>query len=227
MGIPAAGFRCCTFVPGQPYSMKKICMMIALCLMAGAGANAQEVYNSSGARTTVPKKPTKPKGFDPQRLIFGGGLGLSFGDVTSIGVAPIIGYRITENFAGGVGLGYQYLRVKDYIYIQGTNYDYKTNLISPSVWLRHIVFSNFFAHAEYEHNFMTFTDYRFDPNGSGNIESYKLKYNSPALLLGAGFRQPVTENSSFIVLALYDVIQDKYSPYYNRLDFRFGFNVGF
>ena len=90
-----------------------------------------------------------------------------------------------------------------------------------------MIFTNLFVHAEYEHNFMSFTDYRFDLNGNGTIESYKLKYNSPALLLGLGYRQPVSDNASFVILALYDVIQDKYSPYYRRIDLRIGLNVGF
>jgi hypothetical protein len=212
--------------------MNKICIILALCLGLGFSAAAQEVYNSSGNRRVTAKKKEQPKGFDPHRLIFGGGLGLSFGDVTAISVAPMVGYRITDNFSAGIGLGYQYLRVKDFYELQDLNgnynyYDYKTSILSPSVWARYVVFTNFFVHAEYEHDFMSFTDYQFDQNGSGSIESYKLKYNSPAMLVGGGFRQPVTDNSSFVVLALYDVIQDKYSPYYKRIDIRFGFNVGF
>ena len=217
--------------------MNKICLIIALCLGLTVGADAQELYNSSGARSTTPKKKAQPKGFDPQRLIFGGGLGLSFGDVTAVSVAPVVGYRVTENFAAGIGLGYQYLRVKDFYRLQDLNgqvnyYDYKTSIYSASAWARYVLFTNFFVHAEYERNFMNFTDYQFDQNGSGSIEAYKLKYNSPALLLGGGFRQPISDNASFVVLALYDVIQDKYSPYRNQdnvphIDLRFGFNVGF
>jgi hypothetical protein len=212
--------------------MNKICIIIALCLGLSISADAQEVYNSSGSRRVTPKKKEQPKGFDPQRIIFGGGLGLSFGDVTAISIAPMVGYRITDNLAAGIGLGYQYLRIKDFFELRDANgnppqyYDYKTSIYSGSVWARYLVFTNFFAHAEYEQNFMSFTRPEFDHNGSGSIEEYKINYRSPAMLLGAGYRQPVTDNSSFVVMALYDVIQDEYSPYYDRIDVRFGFNVG-
>ena len=205
---------------------KKILVILAVCLCTTFCAGAQETYSSSGTRN---KNWTKqePKGFDPQRLIFGGGLGLSFGNVTSIGLAPIVGYRITDNFSAGIGLIYQYVQINDDYYLQGNYYDYKASILAPSVWTRYIVFNNLFVQATYEHNFISFTDYRYDQNGSGNIESYKVKYNCPSVLLGGGYRQPVSENASMIVMVLYDVIQDKYSPYYGRLDFRFGFAVGF
>jgi hypothetical protein len=206
--------------------MKKISLVLMLCLCTAAYASAQDVYNSSGTRA-FKKKNDQPKGFDPQRLIFGGGLGLSFGTVTSIGVAPIIGYRITDHFSAGIGLIYQYLQQNDYYYLQGNNYDYKASILAPSIWTRYVVFTNLFVQAAYEHNFISYTDIRYDQNGSGNIESYKVKYNCPSLLLGGGYRQPVSENSSMLVMILYDVLQDPYSPYYGRLDFRFGFAVGF
>ena len=207
--------------------MKKLSLILALCLCTAGYAGAQDLYNSSGSRNLKPKKSQQPKGFDPQRLIFGGGLGLSFGDVTAIAVSPIVGYAITDRFCAGVGLNYQYLQVNDYLYYGGQYFDYKTSILGPSAWMRFSVFPNLFLHAEYEHDFMSFTDYRFDPNGSGNVEPYNLKYNTPAMLLGGGYRQPVSDNSSIVVMGLYDIIQDKYSPYYGRLDIRFGFNVGF
>lgn len=207
--------------------MNRICIIITLCLGMVLSAGAQETYNSSGARRTIVKKKTQPKGFNPERLIFGGGLGLSFGNVTAISVAPMVGYRITDKLAAGVGLGYLYVNFKDDVYIGGNTYDTKYSVLTPSVWARYLVFNNFFAHTEYEQNFMSFTDYRYDQSGSGNIESYKQKLNSPALLLGAGYRQPVSDNASFVILALYDVIQDEYSPYRDRVDIRFGLNIGF
>jgi hypothetical protein len=44
-----------------------------------------------------------------QRLNFGGGIsGLSFGNPTSIGISPMVGYSLTNNSIVGVGLTYQY-----------------------------------------------------------------------------------------------------------------------
>lgn len=212
------------------YIMKRL-WILGLCLLLAAGAQAQEVYNSSG-RTTR-SKPQKKSGFDPQRLVIGGGLGLGFGNVTNIGVSPRIGYRITDQFAAGVSLGYQYFKVNDFyeVYNPGKMgydyYDYKTSMYSGGVWARYAPLQWLFAHVEYEHNFMTITNYRYAQTGTGAIEAFRENYNAPSLLVGPGFRQPMGEHSSFNVMLLYDVIQNKYSPYYNRITPSIGFLIGF
>lgn len=230
------------FCAQTKHSMNKICIIIALCLGLAACAGAQEVYNSSGARTAMPKKKVQPKGFDPQRLIFGGGLGLSVGEVTAISVAPTVGYRITDNFAAGVGIGFQYYQDRNFFEVYSNvsqQYEYfplKSTFFYPSIWTRYVVFRNVFVQAEAEYDFQHFKVHvrDTDPNSPtvGEPVSYSLNYKSPALLVGAGIRQPVSDRSSFVIMALYDVIQDKYSPYRNQeniphIDFRFGFNVGF
>jgi hypothetical protein len=215
--------------------MKKLIIVILVCF--GLNASAQVTYNSSG-RTEAQrkrddkKKKDKDKGFSTDRIVAGGGLGLSFGNVTAVSVSPMIGYRITDNFAAGVRFGYQYLKVKDFYEIPDFNnnidyYDLKSSIFSTGVWARYLIMQQLFAHVEYEHNFMSFTQYGFDPGGSGNIVGIKTKYNAPSLLIGAGFRQPLSERVSFGILALYDVIQDKYSPYLDRIEFRTGFLVNF
>ncbi|MHA8073798.1 hypothetical protein ACRZ9O_04625 [Aquirufa sp. HETE-40SA] len=50
-----------------------------------------------------------------QRLNFGGGVsGLSFGNPTSIGISPMVGYSLTNNSIVGVGLTYQYYAIGNY-----------------------------------------------------------------------------------------------------------------
>lgn len=212
--------------------MKRISLIFYLLLSLTLNAGAQEVYKSSGNDWAKPK-PQKEGGFDPQRLIFGGSLWVTFSGYTSVYVAPVVGYRISDRFAAGMGLAYEYVHDNDALYIQNaitgtaSYYDYNASLLAPSVWGRAMLFANLFAHAEFEYNFVSYSDIRYDPNGSGNIEDYKVKYQFPAMLLGGGYRQPITENSSMYMMALYDVIQDPRSMYYNTIDFRIGFNVGF
>lgn len=224
--------------------MKKFLWVTLLCLTCYS-MHAQETYNSSGRGGDAKYKVNQTKkGFDPNRLIFGGGLGLSFGSTTAISVSPIIGYRITDNFAAGVSLGYQYFRVNDYIPVYNYQtsgydyYDYKSSVFSTGLWARYVFLENFFVHTEFEYNFMSFNDYYSDYNG---VYSEKTKYNVPSLLLGGGYRQPVGEHLSFVVMALYDVLQDipgntrvdqqgnrySLSPYADRIDFRVGVNIGF
>lgn len=211
--------------------MKRLSLIACILLALSLQVAAQEVYNSSGSRWARPSAP-KQGGFDPQKMIYGGGFWLSFGSVTSVYVAPVLGYRFTDRFAAGVGLAYQYLHegnVPVYNPITGITgfYDYDASVLTPSAWARFLVFQNLFLHAEFEQNFISYTDVGFDPNGTGNLERYKTKYQFPALLLGGGYRQPMTENSSLYLMALYDVIQDPRSPYYRMIDFRIGFNIGF
>jgi hypothetical protein len=224
------------------HGMNKICIIIALCLGLATSAGAQELYNSSGVHSTPLKKKVQPKGFDPQRLIFGGGLGLSFGEVTAVALTPTIGYRITDHFAAGVGLGFQYYNAKDFFQVYSysvqdyVSFPLKSTFVYPSVWARYVVFRNIFVQAEAEYDIQHFKVYTqdSDPNSPtlGEPISSTLNYKSPALLLGAGLRQPISDRSSFVIMAMYDVIQDPYSPYLNHdniphIDFRFGFNVGF
>ncbi len=225
--------------------MRKYFLLSLLCL-AVAYAQAQEIYNSSGKRGEAQYKPNATKkGFDPNKLILGGGLGFGVASGTlSFSIAPIVGYRITDRFAAGISLGYQYFRVKDGIGI----YNYQTNrpefynlnyhLFAPGVWGRFVAWQNLFLHAEFEHNFMTYNNYYSDYQG---IHKSRVADNVPCLLVGAGYRQPVGEYVSIVFMALYDVLQNipgnqrvdnagnsySLSPYAGRVDFRIGFNIGF
>lgn len=211
-------------------AFKRGLLLSLLCLLFAAGAFAQEVYTSSGRRANAAKRNTEQQGFDPQRLIVGGGFNLGLADgVFSIGASPIVGYRITDNFSAGVGFGFVYYSFKDYyLFNVGGNDEYyplRATLYYPSVWTRYIVYRDLFIQAEGEFDLQQISEYGLDVNG------YPLKvkssYSSPALLLGAGLRQPVSDRASLVLMAMYDVIQDKYSPYRSRIDFRIGFNVGF
>src|ERR1043165_7959177 len=109
--------------------MKRI-WLLGLCLMLAVGVQAQEIYNSSG-RTRRPV-PQKKSGFDIDRLVWGGGIGFSLWNGTSsFSISPKVGYRITDNFAAGVGFGYQYFQIKDFYQVPNYRtglydyYDYK------------------------------------------------------------------------------------------------------
>ncbi len=67
-----------------------------------------------------------------QRLNFGGGIsGLSFGNPTSIGVSPMVGYSLTNNTILGVGLTYQY-----YSATYGSLGTYSSNLLGQRIFIR-------------------------------------------------------------------------------------------
>lgn len=215
--------------------MKYIAFAILFCLGVHI-ASAQEdipVYSSSGKPVKDGKvNSRKQKGFDASRIIFGGGFGFGFGNITNVSVSPMVGYRISDRFSAGVGVGYQYVRIKNYwtIFDQSNNTVYKpftANVYSPSVWMRYVLWNNIFAHVEYEHNFMSYKEYYNNYTVSTDILSRDIKYNAPSLLVGGGFRQPISDRVSIIFQGLYDVIQDKNSPYKGTIAFRFGIVAGF
>lgn len=216
--------------------MKKILVVLALCLCTQV-VYAQETYNSSGRKGEAKRKDLKPKGFDASRLVLGGGAILSFGTgFANVGLSPMIGYKITDNFAAGVGISYQYYRNKyepivfedQWGNVYGPYpYDRKTSLYSGSIWLRYLVWRNLFIHAQPElMNIGVPSEVSQDPN-TGELLVKEGREFVPAALVGLGIRQPITGTLSLFVMALYDVIQNPSSPYYKNIDFRLGFNIGF
>jgi len=211
--------------------MKKLVSAMLLCLLA-VSVQAQDVYNSSGR--VRPKKQTNHEGgFDIDRLVVGGSLNLWLGSITNIGIAPMIGYRITDKFAAGVKVGYNYYRYKDqFSYINFNNetkyYTVKQNLYSASIWARHMIWENIFAAAELEANIYDYYDGTYEWNSAGTELTFNKKLvTAPSVLIGAGFKQPLSDRASFTATILFDVLQDKYSLYNGQPDFRFGFLVGF
>lgn len=216
--------------------MKRILIVLTLCLCV-QGAFAQEVYNSSGKKGEAKRKDLKPKGFDASRLVLGGGAILSFGTgYANVGISPMIGYKITDKFAAGIGLGYQFYRNKyepvALYYPNGSYYgtfpfDRKTSLYSANIWMRYIVWKNIFIHAQPEiMNIGVPTNFSQDPNTGDLIADEEREY-VPAVLVGAGVRQPITGSLSLFVMVVYDVLQNENSPYYRNIDYRLGFNIGF
>lgn len=207
-------------------------LSVLVVLLSFNSLSAQEVYSSSGKPVKEKRTKEDEKGFNTSKIIFGGGFGLGIGSVTNIAVSPIVGYRISDRFAAGVGFGYQYVRIKDYWALtdpatnQGVYKPFVSTMYSPSVWARYVVWNNLFVHAEYEHNFMNFKRY-YNNTLKGVIESRNEPYDAPSLLLGGGGRWPISDRVSFVLLALYDVIQDQYSPYRGTISIRFGINAGF
>lgn len=215
--------------------MKQILTTILLSLFCVGAATAQEeVYSSSGKPLNRSQKNVKDdRLIDPGRIIVGGWgmFGIGSG-VTNVGITPILGYRITDNFSAGIGFGYQYLRVKDYFLVTTSfttteRRPLNMHFYSPSVWARHIIWNNIFAHAEYEHNISSYKEYINNIFVDPPYEIRNVNINVPCLLLGGGLRQPIGARSSFVFMALYDVLQNEYSPYRNTIAIRVGFNHGF
>jgi hypothetical protein len=144
------------------------------------------------------------------RLYYGGSVIVSFGDVTRIGIYPMIAYKLTPKLSAGVEAGYEWLKYD--------NFDETANNYGGSVFGRYRIVPQLYAHAEYQMvNYEIFTS----PTTSE-------REWIPFLLVGGGFAKLIGSNTWAYVEVLFDVLQDDHSPYDSNEPFvSAGVGVGF
>jgi len=194
-------------------------------------ACAQDVYTSSG-KPGYHKKTKKVKGYDPSKLVVGGGFTAGFADgYVAAGISPIVGYRFTDHFLAGVGLGYLYSQSPDPEFSPpnwpSTYYD-KESLVSPNLWAHYYVWRGLYIAGTFEYNFIWLSqpDAYYDQYGNPYIQQDKLNVAVPCLLIGPGFKMPLGGRVSAFGELLYDVLQQPNSPYLNQPVIRFGIAAG-
>lgn len=172
--------------------MKKLVgFMLALAAMAAVPANAQS-----------------------SNVFYGGGIGLSFGTIDYIEIAPMIGIQVTDEFSTGINLLYRYRDDSRYSPSLSTN-DYGGGLFA-----RYRFLPSLFAQTEYE--YLSFEYYDFD----GNTE--RDTYSS--FLVGGGLSQPMGHNVALNAVVLYNISysdSDFYRPYDSPWVVRVGVSAGF
>lgn len=141
-----------------------------------------------------------------ERLRFGGDVIASFGTVTALGASPFVGYEVSERYIPGIGGTYIYLSANG---IEQHQYGVRN-------FHRFLVTEELFVHGEFEY-------LSFRVNTSNDVGGQTL--SAPAILLGGGYRQPLGENSFFIMSVLYDVLEDPNSPYSGPI-IRGGVSIG-
>ncbi|WP_315820640.1 hypothetical protein [Paraflavitalea speifideaquila] len=161
------------------------------------------------------------RGFDRNKLFFGGNFGLGFGgNSTLVNVSPQIGYRFNPYLAAGAGVTFLYSSYK-YRY---TNPQYKENygVAGLNVFGRVYPIEYLFLQIQPEMNYnwgkFKFYDGRPDQKLDGKIV--------PSLLGGAGAAIPAG-GGAFIIMVQYDLLQNDRTPYGNRAFYNFGYNFGF
>src|SRR5262249_8408475 len=94
------------------------------------------------APSPAPAPPEKPK---VKRFFFGGGVGLSFGDVDSLELSRMVGMQVVPGF--DVGLQPFYRWVKDTRYSP----DIETSDYGASIFARFLVIRSFYLEADYQY----------------------------------------------------------------------------
>ena len=187
-----------------------------VCLSA-SGSFAQDVYtSSSGLKGYRHKRPQK--GYDPAKLIVGGGINFGYsGDYANFGISPIVGYLFSDAFSAGIGVGYQFYKApnEEVTYITNQPSYIRENIVFPSIWAKYQVYKNWFADASAEYNIINVSGQAIAYDQNGNQYAVNSNFNTgvPCLLLGVGYRQPLGGRVSVFVEGLVDVLQQDYSPY--------------
>ena len=143
------------------------------------------------------------------RLYTGGNVWAQLGSITSVEIAPILGYRISKEYSIGVGAKYNYYRVNNRL-----GSAVSTSIYGGSVFTRYVFLDQFVAHAEFE----TLNVELFNTRKTGDRRWV------PIGLVGGGY-----VNNGLQVLLLYDVIGDRNNPYFGTFgdDSRVYLRVGF
>jgi len=189
-------------------------LVFAFCVLVASGSRAQvdstavdstaaavDSVTTPAAATSATQAPVVvPPTSQPRRKLrdhvyFGGSVTLSFGDVTRIGVYPMIAWKFTPKLSVGTELGYEYLKYDDI--------DQSANNYGWSVFSRYRIIPQLYAHAEYQMvNYEIFTS----PTTSD-------REWIPYLLLGGGLASRIGSNTWGYLEVLFDVLNDDHSPY--------------
>lgn len=159
-----------------------------------------------------------------QRLVYGGGFGLQFGNVTLVDLSPTIGYRLTDQLTLGTGVSYKYNHINDYTLDQNSGrwYDYRSNIYGGSIWGRYYLLRNIFAHAEIE---QLRINYNYTSVSSILPTNVSNGVDVTSVLVGGGYRQPLGGHVYFNILILFNLNETDFTPYNNPI-IRAGISVG-
>lgn len=149
------------------------------------------------------------------RFFFGGNLGLQFGSATYIDISPLVGYKITPKLHAGVGATYMYYKYKD------AYFNYESSTYGGRVLGRYYPIESLFAHVEYE-----VLNIKMPSTVSGQNYDKYIRQNIASVLVGGGYVQPIGSNASMMLMILFNLNEQQYSPYTNPI-FRVGFSAGF
>lgn len=173
------------------------------------------------------------RGFEPERLILGGNMGMNFlKKGYSFYIAPTIGYRFTNRFHMGSNLSYLFYQEKftytNSKYFNEETYRYRANHYNTSLFMRLFIAGPMFVHLEPGLNFYkTFKnpDFIYDQS-TGKLMEQTQREIIPSILTGAGFAIPLGGSAAFVIYGMYDVLQHPQSPYSGLPIIRGGFAFG-
>jgi hypothetical protein len=190
----------------EVFVMSKAFYVAVTLLFLGAGFG-----DGLQAQTTAPHPP--PQSWR-DRMFFGGGMGVGFGDVDFVSIEPLFGVHLNKQFSVGGSLIYRW--TNDDRYAESLNF----NDYGARAFVQYFPVPNFFGQLEYE-----YLNYEYalptldtDRNTQGS------------LFVGGGISQPMGGKAAFFASALYNLSyddNDPFRPYDSPWVIRAGVGVGF
>lgn len=174
---------------------------------------------------TIKSKDKKASPF-----FMGGNVGLAFGDITLIEIAPHVGYYFLPRLSAGVGLKYHYYKENQRTYAGIKSGGYSSNIYGGKVFASYEILrdlgvyrkelrgTGFFLQTEYE--LLSMKDRMINASESSNKRVLSKNY-----FAGIGIRQWFGTYKSVYLLMLYNFnYNEEISPYDSNPIVRIGIN---
>jgi len=127
------------------------------------------------------------------KVYYGGYVGASFGDYSSVEISPLVGYKVSPVLSAGVRATYEYLWHEEF---NASNY-------GGSVFAIARIHPKIFLQTEFQ-----YISYEIPSIGGSSDREWV-----PFWYVGGGFVQPLGGNASLVASVMVDVLQDENSPY--------------
>ena len=179
---------------------------------------------SSAVGQEEPEPEEEPKrGFDKEKLFFGGNFALNFGNITIINISPQVGYRFNRYLAAGIGINGAYVSQRTQYYNGSTYSRENYGVVGLNIFGRIYPIEQLFLHAQPE---MNYTWSKLKVYGPPDETFNRAGKIVPSILVGAGAAIPAGRGA-FIVMVQYDILHNDRTPYGDRIFYNFGYNFGF
>jgi hypothetical protein len=184
----------------MPFRLSSLAVLIFFVNISYA-QQADTTAKPAAVDTTTKVAPTPAaapqEAFGASKVYYGGYVGATFGDYSSIKVSPMVGYHVSPVLSAGLRFKYEYVSANYY------NQDFNASNYGGSVFSYARVHPNVFLQAEFE-----YMSYEWPTSATETVREWV-----PFLYLGGGAVTQLSGNVSLVASVLVDVLQDDNSPY--------------
>lgn len=173
------------------------------------GSKAEKPTEQSDNSEAQKKKAPLEEASWSDKLVFGGGAGLSFGNNTNVFIAPQVGYKLKDNLVVGAGYMYNYARWNSIFAngaFQSTNFE--NTVHGPNLFFNYNPVESIFVGAQYEvlnHDAYLYNINTFDFDVENRWTN--------VLFVQGGFKQSLGKKGMMLLGMRYNLLHDQFSPY--------------